>query len=61
MDSIGSRDKRSKRFDLAWGQVEPNEFGTDEYIEWVRLIGSEPFIVVNAGNGTPEEAAAWVE
>jgi alpha-N-arabinofuranosidase len=61
MDSIGSRDKRSKRFDLAWGQVEPNEFGTDEYIKWVRLIGSEPFIVVNAGNGTPEEAAAWVE
>jgi alpha-N-arabinofuranosidase len=61
MDGIGPRDKRPKRFDLAWGQVEPNEFGTDEYIEWVRLIGAEPFIVVNAGNGTPEEAAAWVE
>ena len=61
IDGIGSRDKRPKRFDLAWGQVEPNEFGTDEYIEWVRLIGSDPFIVVNAGNGTPEEAAAWVE
>lgn len=25
------------------------------------MVGSEPFIVVNAGNGTPEEAAQWVE
>jgi alpha-N-arabinofuranosidase len=33
MDSIGSRDKKPKRFDMAWGQVEPNKFGTDEYIE----------------------------
>lgn len=61
IDGVGPRDKRPRKFDLAWGQVESNEFGTDEYIEWVRLIGAEPFIVVNAGNGSPEEAAAWVE
>jgi len=56
IDGVGPRDKRPRKFDLAWGQVESNEFGTDEYIEWVRLIGAEPFIVVNAGNGSPEEA-----
>jgi len=60
-DGIGPRDKRPRKFEMAWGAEEPNEFGTDEYIEWVRMIGAEPFIVVNAGNGTPEEAAHWVE
>ncbi|MEM1628042.1 MAG: alpha-L-arabinofuranosidase C-terminal domain-containing protein [Desulfurococcaceae archaeon] len=61
MDGIGPREHRPRRFELAWGQEEPNEFGTDEYIEWIKMIGAEPYIVVNAGNGTPEEAAAWVE
>lgn len=61
LDGVGPRESRPKRFDLAWGQVEPNEFGTDEFVEWARLVGAEPYIVVNAGNGTPEEAAAWVE
>jgi len=60
-DGIGPRDKRPRMYDMAWGAEEPNEFGTDEYIEWVRMIGSEPFITVNAGNGSPDEAAHWVE
>jgi len=60
-DGIGPRDKRPRKFDMAWGAEEPNEFGTDEYIEWCRMVDAEPFIVVNAGNGTPEEAAKWVE
>ena len=60
-DGIGPRDRRPRRFDMAWGAEESNEFGTDEFIEWCRLVGTEPFIVVNAGNGTPEEAARWVE
>lgn len=38
-----------------------NAFGTDEYIRWCRTIGAEPFICVNMGSGTAEEAAAWVE
>jgi alpha-N-arabinofuranosidase len=61
MDGIGPRASRPRKFELAWEWVEPNEFGTVEFIEWCRLVGTEPFIVVNAGSGTPEEAAAWVE
>ena len=61
LDGVGPRDQRPRRFEMAWGQEEPNTFGTDEFIEWCRLIGAEPYIVVNAGNGTPEEAAQWVE
>jgi len=60
-DGIGPKNQRPKKYDMAWGAEEPNEFGTDEYIEWVRIVGSEPYITVNAGNGTPEEAAHWVE
>ncbi|MFQ6094678.1 MAG: alpha-N-arabinofuranosidase [Candidatus Bathyarchaeia archaeon] len=60
-DGIGPRAKRPRRLDLAWGAEEPNEFGTDEFLEWCNLVGAEPFIVVNAGNGSPEEAARWVE
>jgi len=61
LDGVGPANQRSKRFDLAWGAEEPNTFGTDEFLEWCKLVGTEPFIVVNAGNGSPEEAADWVE
>ncbi len=61
LDGVGPREKRPKRFDMAWRAEEPNVFGTDEFLEWCRLVDAEPFIVVNAGNGTPEEAAGWVE
>ena len=60
-DGVGPVNQRPKRYDMAWGAEEPNFFGTDEFIEWCRLVEAEPFIVVNAGNGTPEEAAQWVE
>jgi len=60
-DGLGPRDKRPVRYDLAWGVEESNQFGTDEFVQWCKLIGAEPFVVVNAGNGSPEEAARWVE
>jgi alpha-N-arabinofuranosidase len=47
--------------DMAWGVVEPNTFGTDEYVELCRLLGWQPYICNNAGNGTVEEMAHWVE
>jgi len=47
--------------DMAWGVVEPNTFGTDEFVELCRLIGSQPYICNNAGNGTVAEMQHWVE
>lgn len=47
--------------DPVWGVVDPNTFGTDEFVEWCRLVGCEPYICSNAGNGTPEEMGEWVE
>ncbi len=47
--------------DMAWGVIEPNSFGTDEFVELCRLAGWQPYICNNAGNGTVEEMRNWVE
>jgi alpha-N-arabinofuranosidase len=59
-DGVGPRDKRVNMLNLAWGIPEYNQFGTDEYLEYCRLIGAEPQIALNLGSGTPQEAANWV-
>jgi alpha-N-arabinofuranosidase len=61
LDGVGPRDRRPKVRELAWNSVEPNQFGTDEYVELCRRMGWEPMITVNLGTGTPEEARTWVE
>src|SRR5689334_8091769 len=45
-----------------WGGViEPNTFGTHEFLDFLDQIGSEAYISVNVGTGTPQEAAEWLE
>jgi alpha-N-arabinofuranosidase len=45
-----------------WGGVaEPNSFGTHEFMDFLDQIGSEAFLSVNVGSGTPREAAEWLE
>jgi alpha-N-arabinofuranosidase len=45
-----------------WGGViEPNSFGTHEFMDFVEQIGSEAYLSVNVGSGTPQEAAEWLE
>lgn len=45
-----------------WGGViEPNSFGTHEFMEFIDQIGSEAYLSVNLGSGTPQEAAEWLE
>src|SRR5436853_572030 len=60
-DGVGPKDRRPRRTDLAWYAEESNRFGTDEFIEYCRAIGSEPYICVNMVSGTMDEAHAWVE
>ena len=60
-DGVGPRDQRPARFDEAWKAEELNLFGTDEFIEYCRLLDAEPYLCANFGSGTPEEAAGWVE
>jgi len=60
-DGIGPVDARPTLPNPAWEGLEYNLFGTDEFIAFCREVGCEPMICINAGSGTPEEAAAWVE
>lgn len=60
-DGIGEKSERRRRPNLIWGGEEDNLFGTDEFIRYCRAIGAEPYISVNMGTGTAEEAANWVE
>lgn len=54
------RDRRPTD-DMAWGVIEPNTFGTDEFVMLCRVAGWEPYICNNAGNGAVEEMRRWVE
>jgi alpha-N-arabinofuranosidase len=60
-DGIGDRDRRPPRKNPAWTGVEHNDFGTDEFIDFCREIGTEPVIAVNTGFGDEYSAAQWVE
>src|SRR5436190_5094371 len=60
-DGIGPRDQRPVRLDLAWNDLESNRFSTDEFLRYCELIGTEPYICINAGLGTIDDARHWVE
>ena len=60
-DGVGPLDKRRTQLNRAWGTMEYNEFGTDEFMSFCRLAGVQPMICLNLGSGTKEEARKWVE
>ena len=61
-DGVGPKADRPVRYNLAWRVEESNRFGTDEFVQFCRAAGAEPYICVNVSRqSTPEEAAHWVE
>ncbi len=59
---IGPMDKRPATLNSAWGGVvDTNAFGTDEFMDFIHQIGSNAYVSLNLGSGTPEEAADWLE
>jgi alpha-L-arabinofuranosidase len=60
-DGIGERDKRPPRKNPAWKGVEPNDVGIHEFMNLMNIIGSEPYVALNTGLGTAEQAAQEVE
>jgi alpha-N-arabinofuranosidase len=61
LDGIGPKANRPAVLDKAWNSINSNEFGTDEFLAWCRLVGTEPLLGLNLGTGTAEQAAALVE
>ena len=60
-DGVGPVEDRPMRMELAWLSLEPNTFGTNEFIDWCRLAGIEPMLAVNLGTRGPDEARRLVE
>lgn len=60
-DGIGPKTSRPRRKDLAWGATETNEVGTDEFMKFISKTKAAPYMCVNLGTGTIEEARNWVE
>jgi alpha-L-arabinofuranosidase len=60
-DGIGPKDQRPVHAEPAWGGLETNRFGTDEFLRYAERIGAEPYICINLGFGTLDDARHWVE
>jgi alpha-L-arabinofuranosidase len=61
-DGIGPWQERPVRDNQNWGGLEPNYFGTNEFLRFCQLIDAEPFLNVGFSRDLPPELAAeWVE
>ena len=60
-EAVGDPDRRPPDWDYAWNQMQTNDIGPDEFAEFCKLIGVEPYISVNAGLGDAHSAAQEVE
>jgi len=61
---VGSERRPQK--ELIWGGYEYYTFGTDEFVEWCRKVGTQPYINIpignnNAFNHSVENSMEWVE
>jgi alpha-N-arabinofuranosidase len=61
LDGVGPRSNRPTKFEPASQSIEPNQFGTDEFMRLSKMMKWQPMITVNLGTGTPEEACNWLE
>jgi alpha-N-arabinofuranosidase len=61
LDGVGPKDQRPTVLERAWNSIETNQFGTNEFIDWCRLVGTEPLLGFNMGTADTEEAIAYVE
>ena len=54
-------DKRPPRANPAWKNIEHNDVGIHEFMDLCNLIETEPYVALNMGKGTVEDAAAEVQ
>jgi len=70
-DGVGPLDKRPRRTNFwapgetsaapASHRYDPNEFGTNEFAHFCKLIGSEPYLAANLRSLPAEEFYRWIE
>lgn len=60
-DGTGDKAKRPRRLELAWGALETNEMGTDEFVQWAKRANTQVMMAVNLGTRGPEQARDLIE
>lgn len=70
-DGIGPADKRPRRTNFWAGgespkapashKYDPNQFGTDEFAHFCKLIGAQPYLAANVRSLPAEQFDRWVE
>jgi alpha-N-arabinofuranosidase len=60
-DSVGPREERPRRLDLAWHSTETNEVGLHEFSSWLDKVGSDLMLAVNLGTRGTMEALDLLE
>ena len=60
-DSVGPRDQRPHRLDLAWFTTETNAVGLHEFCEWAKKADTDVMYAINLGTRGPENARDIVE
>lgn len=60
-DGIGTGKAREQRVNIPWQQIEPNTFGTHEFMLLCEKLGCKPWVTCNSGTGTYGEALEWLE
>lgn len=61
-DAVGPKNQRKPIENMMWGNVrEDNSFGTNEFLNMCEMLNTSPYLAVNMGGGTVEEATDWVK
>ena len=60
-DSIGPKDDRPTRLDLAWKSKETNEFGLNEFVLWCKKVKTQPIYAINLGTKGVDSARNVIE
>lgn len=60
-DSVGPKEQRKKRLDLAWRTMESNEVGMGEFAKWCDKVNSEIMMAVNLGTRGTADALNLLE
>jgi alpha-N-arabinofuranosidase len=60
-EGLGDPDRRPPRKNPAWLGVEHNDVGIHEFMRFCEIVGAEPYVTVNSGQGSETMAAAEVE
>ena len=60
-DSVGPKESRPKRVDLAWSVIETNQFGLNEFCDWAKKADADVMMAVNLGTRGILEAKELIE